>query len=211
MADAPNGSITGNDRVWRKMTFPAVTTTKVRVVVTGALAGYSRITEVEAWGAAPTAPLNQALASNGATATASSSYSSNYPASSVIDGDRRGLGWNSGGGWNDATGDAFPDWVEVGFAGQKSLTEVDVFTLQDSPAAPLEPTEAMTFTKYGVTAFEVQYWDGSSWRAIPGAAVSGNDRVWSKFTFPAVSTSRIRVVISGALAGYSRITEVEAY
>ncbi|MBV9926067.1 MAG: SBBP repeat-containing protein [Acidobacteria bacterium] len=207
---AANGSVTGNDRVWRRVTFPAVTTTKVRVVVTGALADYSRITEVEAWG--PAAPrVNQALASGGATATASSSYSSNYPAASVINGDRRGLNWNSGGGWNDSTGGAYPDWVEVTFPSAKSLTEVDVFTLQDAPGAPLEPTEAMTFTKYGVTAFEVQYWDGGAWLPIPGASAIGNSKVWNRFTFPALTTTKIRLVVNGALADYSRLTEIEAY
>ena len=40
----------GNDKVWRKFTFPAVVTSKVRVVITGALAGRSRLVEVEAWG-----------------------------------------------------------------------------------------------------------------------------------------------------------------
>ena len=40
---------------------------------------------------------------NGATAAASSTYGSGYPASAAINGDRKGLNWNSGGGWNDAT------------------------------------------------------------------------------------------------------------
>jgi hypothetical protein len=36
--------------VWRKFTFAAVTTTKIRVLVTQGLSGYSRIVEVEAYG-----------------------------------------------------------------------------------------------------------------------------------------------------------------
>ncbi len=48
----PGGVVTGNNLVWRKVTFPEVTTTKVRVVINGALAGRSRLVEVEARGPA---------------------------------------------------------------------------------------------------------------------------------------------------------------
>ncbi|HEX7955784.1 MAG TPA: SBBP repeat-containing protein, partial [Pyrinomonadaceae bacterium] len=212
----PGAAAAGNDRVWRKFTFPAVTTSKVRVVLTGALVGYSRLTELEAWGPGgatppPSARANHALASNGATATASSSYSPNYPAASLNNGDRRGLNWNSGGGWNDATADSYPDWAEVAFNGARSVDEVSVFTLQDAPASPVEPTDALQFTKYGVTGFRVEYWDGAAWQTAPGGSFAGNDRVWRKVTFPAVTTTKIRVVVTGALAGYSRLVEVEAW
>jgi hypothetical protein len=208
----PDGLVVSNDRVWRRLTFPAVSTTKIRVSVNHALAGYSRLVEVEAWQpAAAQAAVNHALASNGGVATASSTYNASYPASSVINGDRRGLNWNSGGGWNDSTGGAFPDSVEVAFPGPRTLTEVDVFTLQDNPASPSEPTEAMTFTKYGVTQFDVQAWDGAQWVTVQGGAVTGNNLVWRKFTFAPVTTTKVRVLVRGALGGYSRITEVEAY
>jgi hypothetical protein len=215
-AVVPGGAATGNDRVWRKFTFQAVNTFKIRVVVTGSLASYSRLVEVEAWGTGggvptPVGRTNVALASKGGAVTASSSYDTNYPASALNNGDRRGLNWNAGGGWNDATGGTFPDWVEVSFDGQKSIEEIDVFTLQDNPAAPSEPTEAQTFTKYGITDFEVQYWNGASWVKVAGGSITGNNLVRRKLTFPAVTTSKIRVLIRGALAGYSRITEIEAY
>jgi hypothetical protein len=42
--------VAGNNKVWRQFTFTPVTTDRIQVVVTGSLAGYSRITEVEAWG-----------------------------------------------------------------------------------------------------------------------------------------------------------------
>lgn len=44
------GSITGNNKVWKKVTFSQITTSKIRVNVTNALSNYSRVTEVEAWG-----------------------------------------------------------------------------------------------------------------------------------------------------------------
>ena len=46
---------------------------------------------------------------------------------------------------------------------------------------------------------------------VPGGSVTGNNLVWRKFTFPAVTTDRVRVVVNASLAGYSRIIEIEAY
>ena len=43
----------------------------------------------------------------------------------------------------------------------------------------------MTFSQYGLTAYQVQYWNNSSWVTIPGGSISGNNKVWRKFTFAA--------------------------
>ena len=55
------------------------------------------------------------------------------------------------------------------------------------------------------------YWDGASWQTIPNGSITANNQVWRQFSFPAITTDRIRVWISGALAGYSRLVEIEAY
>lgn len=47
-ADAP--TVAGNNNVWRTISFPALTTDRIRVVVTKSLYNFSRITEIEAWG-----------------------------------------------------------------------------------------------------------------------------------------------------------------
>jgi hypothetical protein len=88
---------------------------------------------------------------------------------------------------------------------------VGVFSLQDNYSSPVEPTEATAFTKYGVTVFEIQFWNGSAWAAVPGGAVTNNGSVWRKITFPAVTTTKVRVVVGNALAGRSRLVEVEAW
>ena len=62
-------------------------------------------------------PDNVALASNGGMASASSFYSAAFPPSAVNDGDRTGINWGNGGGWNDSSADVFPDWVEIDFNG----------------------------------------------------------------------------------------------
>ena len=216
-ATVPGGSVTGNTLVWRTVTFPAVTTQKIRVVVTGAADGYSRVTELEAYtnDATPPPPeppsgTNFALASAGAVASASSTYPGYWPAG-VIDGDRSGANWGNGGGWNDETWDSFPDWVEVDFAASYSINRVNVFSVQDAFESPTEPTSTQTFSWYGLRSFDVQYWTGTAWATVPGGSITGNTLVWRTVTFPAVTTQKIRVLVTAAADGYSRVTEIEAY
>jgi len=207
----PGGSITGNTRVWRQITFAPVTTSRIRVLVTGALNGYSRITEIEAYNSPNNVATHVAAAANGASVSASSFYNAGYAPSGAIDSDRKGLAWSNGGGWNDATVNSFPDWLEIDFAGTQTIREIDVFTVQDNYPSPSDPTPTMTFSLYGITDFQVQYWDGFNWQGVPNGIVSGNRQVWQKISFPALTTSRIRIIVTGALNGYSRITEVEVY
>jgi hypothetical protein len=306
----PGTAVTSNNLVWRHFAFTPITTSRVRVLVNDGLGGYSRITEIEAWGtsSAPgntpptvtlTAPVdgssfeapasftvsasandpdgtissvtfyanaspigsdtvspysvdwtnvpagsytltavaldddgatttsagatvtvntagggglvNVAAAAAGAVASATSSFSAAYAPAGANDGDRRGVNWGAGGGWNDGTGDTYPDSLQIDFSGSKTISEVDVFTVQDAVFAPADPTAAMTFTQYGIRDFEVQYWNGSTWQTIPGTVVTSNTLVWRRFTFSPITTQRIRVVVSNALATYSRIVEVEAY
>ena len=54
------------------------------------------------------------------------------------------------------------DALVVELNGAKIVGEVSVFSMQDSYAAPIEPTPTLTFTSYGVRAFEVQYWTGTA-------------------------------------------------
>jgi hypothetical protein len=304
-------SISGNNLVKRAVTFPAFTTSRIRVNISSALMQYSRLVEVEAWGSAavgpppssttlasslnpstvgtavtftatvtgtaPTgsvaftdggnaiggcsavalagsgnartalcttsalsqgthtmvtayagnagnaasssAPLSQvvngagsgnvALASNGGVATASSTISAGFPVSAVNNNERAGANWGSGGGWNDATANTFPDTLAISFNGSKTIGRVVVYTLQDNYTAPVEPTETQTFSLYGITAFTVQGKQGSKWITL--ASVSGNNLVKRTVTFAPFTTSQIRIRVSGALASFSRITEVEAW
>jgi hypothetical protein len=111
--------------------------------------------------------------------------------------------------WEDANGFVFPDWVEIRFAGVKTIDRVVVYSMQDGYTHPVDPGDTLTFHSYGVTAFTVQAWDGAEWETL--GRVSGNDLVKRTVTFPAVATDRIRVVIDDALNGYSRLAEVEAW
>jgi hypothetical protein len=156
--------------------------------------------------------VNVALLSNGAVALASTSYSSSHPASAVIDGVRHGKNLGSGGVWADATLSQYPDWVQVSFNGVQTIGRIDVFTLPDNIAAGTDPTPTTTFSLYGITRFDVQYWTGSAWATVPGGAVSANNLVWRTFTFAPVATTSVRVLVHAATSyGLSFITEVQAW
>src|SRR6266850_3009275 len=122
------------------------------------------------------------------------------------------LAASHGGGWADASSGTFPDELEIALNGSKTIDEIDLFTLQDNPANPSEPTETMTFNTYGVTAFKLWYWNGSTCVDVPGGTVTGNTNVWRKLTFTPITTSKIKVELNAAIDNsYTRITEVEAW
>ena len=154
---------------------------------------------------------NVALQANGGVATASSIWASGYEPGSANNGVRTGAVWGAGGGWHDNTPGVFPDWLQINFNGSKSIDEVNVYSIQDNFSNPIEPTASSTFTLYGLAAFEVQYWNGSTWVTLPNGAISNNSLVWRKVSFLAITTDRIRVLVSSGLSSYSRIAEVEAY
>jgi lysophospholipase L1-like esterase len=156
--------------------------------------------------------VNVALAANGGVASASTTYNASFPASSANNGDRKGYIWGNGGGWNDNTISAWPDWLEIDFNGTKTINEIDVFSIQDNFTNPAEPTDTMTFSLYGLTVFDVQYWNGSAWTTVPNGSVTGNNKVWRQFAFANITTAKIRIVVYGEAGNqYSRIAEVEAY
>lgn len=161
----------------------------------------------------PPPSINVALASNGGTALASSTYSPGYSPSFTVNGERTGAVWGTNGGWNDKTNNSWPDWLKVDFNGSKTINEIDIFSVQDNYLSPNTPTSSMTFTLYGLVNFRVQYWDGSAWQTVPGGSISGNNLVWRQVTFPSITTTRIRVNVTGVMPGdvWSRVTEVEAW
>jgi len=172
---------------------------------------------------------NVALASNGATASAQD-YTrdevypgSHFQPSYAIDGLRylhlAPPPNDLDGFWRDEHG--LPSWLQIDFSGSKTIAEVDVFTVADYPDAPkqMDPSESLTFKNFGATAFDVEYWDGSTWRLVPGGRVgrgkfgpvSPNDKVWTKFKGFTVTTTKIRVLVYGSPDKVARIAEVEAW
>ncbi|MDQ3803620.1 MAG: M36 family metallopeptidase [Acidobacteriota bacterium] len=157
--------------------------------------------------------VNVAAAAARAAATASSTYPDrDYRPGGAIDGDHVGLNWDRGGGWNDATYDVWPDWLQVDFAGGRTINEVRVYTLQNEFRSPVEPDATTPANLYGIRDFEVQYWDGSAWATVPGGAVVNNDKAMTIILIPqGVTTERIRVFVTAGRENFSRIIEVEAF
>jgi hypothetical protein len=151
---------------------------------------------------------NVARASAGATATASSTLSG-YNPSYAINGVRTGQRTAAALWWNDATSGVYPDWIQVAFAGSKTINKVVVYSLQDNYAAAIEPTDTMTFTAYGLRDFTVQGWNGSAWVTL--GSVTGNNLVKRTVSFANFTTDRIRINVTNAAGGYSRVTEIEAW
>lgn len=157
---------------------------------------------------------NVALASRGATVYTSSTYSSATPESSMIDGNRRGNPWGAGGGWSGRYLPGYPtvslpDWIEIDFAGPKTLSEIVVSTLQDNYGSPVEPYIGQTFSQYGIRDFSISYWNGSAWILLKN--IYSNNQVYRQVTFSPITTTRIWINITAALNGAARVTEVEAY
>jgi Tfp pilus tip-associated adhesin PilY1 len=152
---------------------------------------------------------NVALASNGGVATASSYYNSGYGPGGAINGDESGANWGNGGGWNNANYGNFPEWLQVNFNGPQSITQAIVYSVQDQYWAPSQPTDTMTFNNYGLVNFAVQGWDGSTWVTL--GTVSGNNLVKRTVNFSAFTTDRVRVLVTAAADGYSRMTELEVF
>jgi len=206
-------SITGNYNVKRTIAFSPLSTSQIRIVVNNSLQSYSRIVEIEAWNSSGTGGQggagNVAAAANGGVALASSTIDPNFTVSAVNDGDRTGANWGHGGGWNDGSSGAYPDWVEIDFASFSTIDEIDVYTLQDDYQHGVDPSSAMTFSQYGITDFDVQYWTGSSWATIQ--SITGNYNVKRTINFSPLSTSKIRIVVNNSLQSYSRIVEIEAW
>jgi hypothetical protein len=226
----PGGIVTGNNRVKRRFSFPStIVTDKVRVIVNASADHiYSRVVEIEAFSCAPVvvptpeptptptptpcSTTNVASAANGGVATASSTVNANFPASGVIDGERNGNTWGSGGGWNDGTRGVFPDSVQVNFSGAQTIHEIHVYTLKNSPNNGTVVNDTTLATSYGITNFNVQYWTGAAWVDVPGGAVTGNTLARRKFVFPSITTDRIRIVVNDSADHvYSRIIEIEAH
>jgi subtilisin family serine protease len=194
--NAPVGTHTYIAKAYDNAT-PAATATSQSVLVT---IGQSGLT-----------PINVAAQANGAVATASSTYNSGYAPAGANNGDRKGLNWGNGGGWNDATANSYGDWLQITFNAVHTISEISIFSVQDTYWAPVEPTPSMTFTEWGNTAYQVQYWTGTTWAEVPGGNITGNNLVWRRIAFAPVSTNAIRVIVHNGLNSFARITEVEAW
>ena len=94
-------------------------------------------------------------------------------------------------------------------ADTKPLDRVVVNAVQDNYASPVEPSDSLAFSTYGLIDFAIQGWDGTTCLTL--ATVTGNNLVKRTVPFNTFTTDRIRVNATNGAGGFSRITEVEAW
>lgn len=146
---------------------------------------------------------NVALASAGASVTASSTFGPEYAAESVIDGSYSSHLWSQGGGWADGTPGAFPDFLEIDFGVERTIDRIGLYTVN---------SEQYPAALYGVRDLEVEYWDSvqSSWVSL--FTVTGNTQEYISRSFDPVTTNKVRINVTGSNDGeHSRILEVQAF
>lgn len=154
--------------------------------------------------------VNWALAANGGTATASSTYSSAYDPSYAINGDQQGLTWNVSGGWNDNTVRTYPDWLLVTFSEIRPVSRVVVYSVQDNYLAPSTPIDGMTGTKYVLTDFMIEVYVNNAWKTV--ATVFDNSLIKKTVDFGVEYTDKVKLtILDTADHVYSRVVEFEAY
>jgi hypothetical protein len=153
---------------------------------------------------------NVALASAGGRAASVNEIDLGFRPEGAINGDRRGANIGNDDGW---VGQRYtrPAWLQVEFVGTPTIDEVCVVSAQDDWRAPVEPSESLQFALYGLVDFHLESWDGAAWRPIAETAVAGNTQVVRCVQFPALTTSRIRLVVTRTPDGYTRLIELEAW
>jgi hypothetical protein len=83
--------------------------------------------------------------------------------------------------------------------------------LQNDFLHPVEPTPSTPADFYGIRDFQVQTCVGLICTTVPGGTITGNDKAMRVITFPAITTSKIRIVVNAGRMNWSRIVEVEAF
>lgn len=135
-----------------------------------------------------------------ATPTASSAHGGFMPCGAV-DGVTDQANWGAASsGWNDGTKGQFPDWYQVTFDQAKQVSEVDL-TTRDGGTTPA--------SKKGLRDYDIQVKADHDWHTV--ASVRGNTQGTVRSRFDPVTTTAVRIYITKANDGYSRIMELEVY
>ncbi len=128
--------------------------------------------------------------------------------------------------WVAAPSPEGTDWFEVDFGAERRVQEVALYFLDDADGPRVEATgevEASGFpdlpgaagpTVRPPASYDVQHWDGSAWADVPrqsrGPEAPAGRRA-NRITFPAVATTKIRVVLHHQQGATSGLTEIEAW
>lgn len=142
----------------------------------------------------PVAERSPNLASGATIATSSHTDQWGWVRANVIDGIRTGTAWTS---WppNSPLSD---EWIELGWAGgaQRQVNRVDLYPRTDIVAAP--PAD-----------ISVAVWENNAWKTVYRQTVAKAAGKPAKITFPAHTTTKLRV--TGYGVEVMQLAEIEAY
>ena len=218
---------------FRTDAFKPMITDQIRLTIVDAYTDRSKVVEIaelQVFSPAggtdkPLDLVNWALASNGATAKASSEMKKEVTVATMdwgvktpkinkiqldgapanaIDGKRIINDWKEfyPTTWVADTKATGPQWLEIDFAGPKKLSTVTVYTVAFANWTPANS---------GIRDWEVQIWDGKDWHTVD--SIKGNQRVSQISRLKGATTDRIRILVTGTNdpLGTIGIMEVQAY
>jgi hypothetical protein len=186
------------------ISFPAINTSKIKVLVTSQEKTPIAISEIEAWGqpvveyklpANPTTPTNLAHRS---VATFTKSYQSRFDDSTAInngllDPNRRWTAFNS---------PNTSDWVQFSFKEIKTVSKIYLYVYNDNGG--VKPPKS----------YKVEYWNGNEWKEITSIKKLPQTPIadLNLCSFDAVQTDKIRITFEHLNAkSFSGLYEVEIH
>ena len=137
-----------------------------------------------------------------------------YGAANVTAGNRLGVNcraWVSN--WHDQPyAGSFAPRVDIDLRTPQSPNEiidtVSVYTIQDDYQNPVDPSDTMTCSLYGIRDFEVWGMNTSGYLELLGS-VYGTNLVKNTIHFQPIAVSAVRVRVLRSMWGYSMITAIE--
>ena len=190
--------------------FPAMETSKLRLLLDHAQGHDSGLTEIEAWGDAML-PVEPAPAPAGNLAynsgdqefpKAIASYTSRFDRIASVNDGRIVYGPTPANRWTSYESPSETDWLEIDFGKIEEVGRVELHIYDD---------------RGGVQApasYRVQYFDGNTWKEVANpqrspAKPQGN--AMNTFRFEPVKTTRLRVVFNHQGNSRSGLTEIEIW
>lgn len=187
------------------VTFPAVTASQVRVLATNASGAKTGLTEIKIYNRGgvqpPPPPPSDNLALPAApvcsfTSTWESCAAINNgdePTSSNFGAPNAGNRWGT---WNQ-TG---AQWAELQWPSAQSISRAQVYFFDDEQGIDMP------------ASWKLQSWNGSAYVDVPGAsAYTLTKNAYNTVTFPAISTTRLRVALTGNGTSSVGLLEVKAF
>ena len=94
-----------------------------------------------------------------------------------------------------------PHWIELAWKQPQTIGTARIVSGYNSGGSVADP----------IADFVLQHHDGSAWKDVPGAKVTGNRRVDWHATFAPVATLRLRLLVTRTQIDICRIWEIECY